>query len=48
MPRRTLLDLLEEHPECELPFAEYLDLLPPLRPRYYSISSSPTASSAPR
>jgi len=45
IPRRTLLDLLEEHPECDLPFAEYLDLLPPLRPRFYSISSSPTASS---
>jgi cytochrome P450/NADPH-cytochrome P450 reductase len=45
IPRRTLLDLLEEHPECELPFAEYLDRLPALRPRYYSISSSPMASS---
>jgi cytochrome P450 / NADPH-cytochrome P450 reductase len=45
VPRRTLLDLLEEHPECELPFAEFLDRVPPLRPRYYSISSSPTASS---
>ena len=44
VPRRTLLDLLEEHPECDLPFAEFLDLLPPLRPRYYSISSSPAAS----
>jgi cytochrome P450/NADPH-cytochrome P450 reductase len=44
-PRRTLLDMLEEHPECDLPFAEFLDLLPPLRPRYYSISSSPTAGS---
>ncbi|MEU7814489.1 cytochrome P450 [Pseudonocardia sp. NPDC049154] len=44
VPRRTLLDLLEEHPECDLPFAEYLDLLPPLRPRYYSISSSPSMS----
>ena len=44
VPRRTLLDLLEAHPECELPFAEFLDLLPPLRPRYYSISSSPTMS----
>ena len=40
-PHRTLLDLLEENPECDLPFAEFLDLLPPLRPRYYSISSSP-------
>src|SRR4051812_7267608 len=46
VPRRTLLDLLEEHPDCDLPFAEYLDLLPPLRPRYYSISSSPTVSTS--
>ena len=38
---RSVLDLLEAFPECALPFAEYLDLLPPLRPRYYSISSSP-------
>jgi cytochrome P450 / NADPH-cytochrome P450 reductase len=45
LPRRTLLELLEEHPECDLPFAEFLDRLPPLRPRYYSISSSPLASS---
>jgi cytochrome P450 / NADPH-cytochrome P450 reductase len=44
VPRHTLLDLLEAHPECELPFAEFLDLLPALRPRYYSISSSPTMS----
>ena len=45
IPRHTLLDLLEAHPECDLPFAEFLDLLPPLRPRFYSISSSPAASS---
>jgi cytochrome P450/NADPH-cytochrome P450 reductase len=44
IPRRTLLDLLEAHPECDLPFAEFLDRLPALRPRYYSISSSPTMS----
>ena len=44
VPRRTLLDLLEEHPECALPFAEFLDRMPPLRPRFYSISSSPTMS----
>ena len=44
LPRRTLLDLLEDHPECELPFAQFLDLLPALRPRYYSVSSSPTMS----
>ena len=29
---------------CALPFAEFLDMLPPLRPRYYSISSSPLVS----
>lgn len=40
-PHRSLLDLLEEFPACALPFADYLDMLPPLRPRYYSISSSP-------
>ena len=41
-PNRSLLDLLEAFPACHVPFAEYLDMLPPLRPRYYSISSSPT------
>lgn len=39
--RKSLLDLLEEHPTCTLPFALYLEQLPPLRPRYYSIASSP-------
>lgn len=43
-PNRSVLDLLEEFPGCRLPFEEYLDLLPPLRPRYYSISSSPLVS----
>jgi cytochrome P450 / NADPH-cytochrome P450 reductase len=43
-PNRSLLDLLEAFPECTLPFAEFLDMLPPLRPRYYSISSSPLVS----
>ncbi|MCE0762970.1 cytochrome P450 [Pseudonocardia kujensis] len=42
-PYRSVLDLLEAFPACDLPFAEFLDLLPPLRPRYYSISSSPRA-----
>ena len=41
---RSVLDLLEAFPACALPFADYLDLLPPLRPRYYSISSSPLRS----
>jgi cytochrome P450/NADPH-cytochrome P450 reductase len=39
--RKSVLDLLEEHRACELPFNVYLEMLPPLRPRYYSISSSP-------
>ncbi|CAN7619226.1 cytochrome P450 [Variovorax paradoxus] len=40
--RRSLLDLLEEHRACQLPFAVFLEMLSPLSPRYYSISSSPT------
>jgi cytochrome P450/NADPH-cytochrome P450 reductase len=43
---RSLLDLLEAFPACNVPFAVYLDMLPPLRPRYYSISSSPMAGDA--
>jgi cytochrome P450/NADPH-cytochrome P450 reductase len=39
--RTSLLDLLEAFPSCRLPFETYLEMLPPLRPRYYSISSSP-------
>ena len=41
---RSVLDLLDDFPACHLPFEVYLDLLPPLRPRYYSISSSPLVS----
>lgn len=41
---RSVLDLLEHHPACELPFARFLELLPVLRPRHYSISSSAEAS----
>ncbi|MBI1765216.1 MAG: cytochrome P450 [Acidobacteria bacterium] len=39
--RKSLIDLLEEFPACALPFEAYLEMLSPLRPRYYSISSSP-------
>jgi cytochrome P450 / NADPH-cytochrome P450 reductase len=39
--RVTVLDLLEMFPSCDLPFNVYLELLHPLRVRYYSISSSP-------
>jgi len=41
---RSLLDLLEDYPACDMPFEVFLDRLPPLRPRYYSISSSPLIS----
>ena len=43
-PNRSVLDLLERFPACAVPFDGYLDMLPPLRPRYYSISSSPLVS----
>ncbi len=43
-PNLSVLDLLERYPGCELPFEVYLDLLPALQPRYYSISSSPLVS----
>ncbi|MEW2292888.1 cytochrome P450 [Streptomyces sp. NPDC006743] len=41
---RSLLDLLEQYRACELPFEHFLELLPVLRPRHYSISSSAQAS----
>ncbi|MFC9154828.1 bifunctional cytochrome P450/NADPH--P450 reductase [Streptomyces bauhiniae] len=42
---RTLLELLEDHPALReaLDWPSLLDLLTPLRPRHYSISSSPAA-----
>lgn len=40
--RITMLDLLEKYEACEPPFERFLELLPPLKPRYYSISSSPS------
>jgi cytochrome P450/NADPH-cytochrome P450 reductase len=44
--RKAVFDLLEEHPACELPFHVYLEMLSPLAPRYYSISSSPSGDPA--
>lgn len=43
--RITILDLLTRHKtDIPLPFAAFLSLLPPMRTRHYSISSSPLAS----
>ena len=44
--RRSVFDLLEEYPACELPFHAYLEMLSLLAPRYYSISSSPSLESS--
>jgi cytochrome P450/NADPH-cytochrome P450 reductase len=44
--RRSVYDLLDEYPACELPFHAYLEMLSLLAPRYYSISSSPSGDAA--
>jgi cytochrome P450/NADPH-cytochrome P450 reductase len=41
--RRSPLDILEEYPSAALPLGEFLAMLPPMRIRQYSISSSPLA-----
>ena len=41
LKRKSIIDLLEQFPACKLPLEIYLEMLPPLAPRYYSISSSP-------
>lgn len=42
--RVSVLDLLERHPSISITFQEYLSMLPQLRLRQYSISSSPLAT----
>lgn len=42
--RASIFDLLQKYPSIDLPFNQFLALLPPLKPRQYSISSSPLAS----
>jgi len=42
--RISILDILEDFPSCDMPFATYLDMLRPLSPRQFSISSSPVAT----
>ena len=37
----SLIDVLEDHSSVALPLASYIDMLKPLAPRQYSISSSP-------
>ena len=44
--RKSVFDLLEEYPACELPFHIYLEMLSLLAPRYYSISSSSSVDPA--
>ena len=39
--RVSMLDLLEKYESCEMTFEQFLELLPPLKTRYYSISSDP-------
>jgi len=41
LKRKSVVDLLDQFPACRLPLEIYLEMLPPLAPRYYSISSSP-------
>ncbi|MFK7751545.1 MAG: bifunctional cytochrome P450/NADPH--P450 reductase [Sedimentitalea sp.] len=44
--RLSVLDVLDQFPACELPFGVFLELMPMLAPRYYSISSSPQVDAA--
>ncbi|MGG1879625.1 bifunctional cytochrome P450/NADPH--P450 reductase [Paenibacillus cisolokensis] len=39
--RISMLDYLVKYEACEMPFERFLELLPPLKARYYSFSSSP-------
>ncbi|MEU6096973.1 cytochrome P450 [Streptomyces sp. NPDC047079] len=42
--RVSVLNLLERFPAVELPLAAFLDMMAPIRPRFYSISSAPQAN----
>ncbi|MFB0829564.1 cytochrome P450 [Brevibacillus laterosporus] len=40
----SMLKLLEKYEACEMPFERVIELLPPLQPKYYTITSSPENS----
>ncbi|MER7837772.1 cytochrome P450 [Streptomyces sp. NPDC096040] len=42
--RISVLNLLERFPAIELPLAVFLEMMGPIRPRFYSISSAPLAN----
>lgn len=42
--RLSVLDILEKYEACNLSFSDFLDMLPPLKPRQYSIASSPLSN----
>ncbi|KAK5072164.1 hypothetical protein LTR64_004057 [Lithohypha guttulata] len=43
LDQHSPLDILEAHPDLDIPFSVYLSMLPSMRIRQYSISSSPLA-----
>lgn len=43
-PRRSLLEVLQDFLSLRLPWEFALDFLPPLKPRYFSISSGPNCA----
>jgi cytochrome P450/NADPH-cytochrome P450 reductase len=44
--KASVLDILKDLPSTQLPFPAYLDMLKPLSPRQYSISSAPVVGEA--
>ncbi|KAG7531568.1 Ferredoxin-NADP reductase (FNR) nucleotide-binding domain [Arabidopsis suecica] len=44
--RRSILEVLEDFPSVQIPFEWLVQLVPPLKPRAFSISSSPLAHPA--
>lgn len=40
-PSLSILDILSHYPSCKPPVEKIIECLPPLRPRFYSVTSSP-------